>query len=88
MNGRIKPILFPLYELFRRANVDATDKPYLQNLREVYIVSKPNDHPYGHETLYHAMKFFGCLSITNRLPSIERVGIDGLGEEYYESRRG
>lgn len=28
------------------------------------------------------MNLFGCLSIIDRLPSIERVGIDGLGGEY------
>lgn len=68
--------------------MDMTDKTLPTKPPRSLHYQKPCDSDYDHENLYHAMNFFGCLSIIDRLPSIERVGIDGLGEEEYETQGG
>ena len=37
--GKVQPVLFPLYEMFRRTNADPSDKPYLRNISRIYFVN-------------------------------------------------
>lgn len=68
---------FPLDKLLRRANADPESKPYLQNLRDVYIINEFPCHANVHDN-YYRTDFMGCLPLFDRLPAIESVGIDLL----------
>ncbi|KAI9929540.1 hypothetical protein ASPWEDRAFT_183991 [Aspergillus wentii DTO 134E9] len=69
---------FPLDKLFRDANANPVGKPYLQNLRKVYIINKQD---LDDERYYQEMDFIGCFPIFDRLPSIEWVGTDVLEDD-------
>ncbi|PWY89216.1 hypothetical protein BO70DRAFT_359501 [Aspergillus heteromorphus CBS 117.55] len=77
LRGDIELIKFPLEQLLRETNADPNDKPWLQNLRKIYIVNEANG-VWDDERFYHRMDFFGALTLFDRLPSIESVGTDLL----------
>lgn len=68
---------FPLDNLLYRTNRDPSNKPYLQNLRRVYLINRP---PTYLCRLYDEMDFFSCWELIDHLPSIESVNIDLLGQ--------
>ncbi|GFF46853.1 hypothetical protein IFM46972_08151 [Aspergillus udagawae] len=66
--------------LLREINENAVDKPYLQNLRRVYMINLGDAHS-DDGRLYVAMDFIGCLAIIRNLPSLEWIGTDALAED-------
>ncbi|XHF98445.1 hypothetical protein AWENTII_001995 [Aspergillus wentii] len=77
---RVKRVDFPLDQLLRQANANPDGKPYLQNLRKVYMINKSEGIMYD-ERFYHEIDFIGCCPLVDRLPSIEWIGTDILGED-------
>ncbi|PYH91300.1 hypothetical protein BO71DRAFT_385849 [Aspergillus ellipticus CBS 707.79] len=76
----ITSIVFPLEQLLRETNSNPNDKPWLQNLRKVYLVNEPRG-TWDDDRFYHSMDFQGCLVLFDQLPSIELVGTDLLEED-------
>lgn len=68
---------FPLDKFLRRTNAHPEGKPYLQNLRDVYIINEFPCLMNVHDN-YYRTDFMGCLPLFDRLPAIESVGIDLL----------
>ncbi|KAL2811886.1 hypothetical protein BJX63DRAFT_398001 [Aspergillus granulosus] len=72
---------YPLDELLRSVNSNPGKHfPYLQNLRDVYIINNPDD-TYQDDRFYTPMDFFTPISTICNLPSIESVGTDVLEED-------
>ncbi|RHZ67171.1 uncharacterized protein CDV56_109379 [Aspergillus thermomutatus] len=70
----------PLDLLLRETNDNLVDKPYLQNLRRVYIINHGDDY-FDDGRFYVAMDLIGCLAIIRNLPSLEWIGADALTED-------
>ncbi|KAJ6022107.1 hypothetical protein N7540_007611 [Penicillium herquei] len=70
----------PLKAFMRRANRDPENLPYLQNLREIYMIvdlsGKCDDDRY-----YNHIEFLDCFNLFDQLPSITSVGIDTLADD-------
>ncbi|KAJ5670036.1 uncharacterized protein N7477_005399 [Penicillium maclennaniae] len=66
---------FPLAEFLRWANSEPESKPYLQNLRDVYLININNSNGWD-ETCYQEMDFYGCCGLLDSLSSIESVSAD------------
>ncbi|KGO73222.1 hypothetical protein PITC_003100 [Penicillium italicum] len=70
-----RTIDFPLARLLRQANASPENKPYLRNLRKVYVINK-NDSTWSDGRFYLQMDFSGCLGLFDNLLSIESVRVD------------
>ncbi|KAF7116125.1 hypothetical protein CNMCM5793_004145 [Aspergillus hiratsukae] len=68
--------------LIRDTNENPAGKPYLQNLRRVYIINLGVDY-FDDGRVYVDMDFKGCLAILCNLPSLEWIGTDVLAEDRY-----
>ncbi|GIK06643.1 hypothetical protein Aspvir_002293 [Aspergillus viridinutans] len=66
--------------LLRETNENPVDKPYLQNLRRVYMINLGDDY-FDDGRVYVAMDFIGCLAMLRNLPSLEWIGTDALTED-------
>jgi hypothetical protein len=71
---------FPLAEILRQANASPENKPYLRNLRSVYIINK-NDDSWSDGRFYVPLDLSGCLSLFDNLLSIESVRVDIMEED-------
>lgn len=71
---------FPLAELLRQANASPENKPYLRNLRSVYLINKSDDR-WSDSRFYLPMDFSGCLRLFDNLLSIESVRVDIMEED-------
>ncbi|EKV12331.1 hypothetical protein PDIG_44590 [Penicillium digitatum PHI26] len=71
---------FPLAQLLRQANASPENKPFLRNLRNVYVINK-NDSTWSDGRFYLPMDLSGCLRLFNNLLSIESVGADLMEED-------
>ncbi|KAJ5375685.1 hypothetical protein N7517_007691 [Penicillium concentricum] len=71
---------FPLAEILRQANASPENKPYLRNLRSVYLINKSDDS-WADSRFYQAMDFSGCLTLFDNLLSIESVRVDVMEED-------
>lgn len=69
---------FPLEKLLIETNAKPQEKPYLQHLQSVEII--PHDS-LDDERFYVSFDLFGMLSLFNRLPSMERIGIDAVTDD-------
>ncbi|KAJ6113909.1 hypothetical protein N7523_007226 [Penicillium sp. IBT 18751x] len=65
----------PLAEFLRWANSEPESKPFLQNLRDVYLINNNNNNRWD-ETCYQEMDFYGCCGLLDSLPPIESVSAD------------
>jgi hypothetical protein len=68
--------------LIRDANENPAGKPYLQNLRRVYMINL-GDHYFDDGLTYVDMDLIGCLAMLCNLPSLEWIGTDALAEDHY-----
>ncbi|OOO12529.1 hypothetical protein OAory_01002780 [Aspergillus oryzae] len=68
---------YPLERLLRQVNFMPNDMPFLQNLRDVYVINRDLDD----ERFYRSMDFMGVMQLIHRLPSIEMIGTDILEED-------
>ncbi|KAJ5173655.1 uncharacterized protein N7500_001586 [Penicillium coprophilum] len=75
---------FPLAELLRQANTSPDDKPYLRNLRSVYLINR-RDRSWDDDRFYLEMNLSGCLTLFNNLLSIESVRVDIMEEDENET---
>ncbi|EAW19873.1 uncharacterized protein NFIA_094930 [Aspergillus fischeri NRRL 181] len=66
--------------LLRETNKDSLGKPYLENLRRVYMTNLGDDH-FDDGEVYVAMDFIGCLAMLRNLPSLEWIRTDVLAED-------
>jgi hypothetical protein len=66
--------------LLRETNENPLGKPYLQNLRKVYMINHGHDD-FDDREVYVAMDFIGCLAMLRNLPSLEWIGTDVLAED-------
>ncbi|KAF4209151.1 hypothetical protein CNMCM8927_007518 [Aspergillus lentulus] len=66
--------------LLRETNKNPLGKPYLQNLRKVYMINLGHDDLDDRE-VYVSMDFIGCLAMLRNLPSLEWIGTDVLAED-------
>ncbi|KAL3453537.1 hypothetical protein BJX65DRAFT_264230 [Aspergillus insuetus] len=74
-------VTYPLDYLLRSVNSDPTKQfPYLQNLRDVYIINNPDGH-WDDERFYISMDLFTPISTICNLPSIELVRTDIVEED-------
>ncbi|CAI7601843.1 unnamed protein product [Penicillium glandicola] len=71
---------FPLAELLRQANASPENKPYLRNLRSVYLINK-SDSTWSDGRFYLQMDLSGCLKLFDNLLSIESVRVDIMEED-------
>jgi hypothetical protein len=79
--GRTEEILrFPLEKLLMETNACPEGKPYLQYLRSVEVLPH-QDSAWEDERFYRDFDLFGMISLFNRLPSMERTGIDIVMED-------
>ncbi|CAP97626.1 Pc22g03380 [Penicillium rubens Wisconsin 54-1255] len=69
---------FPLDRLLRRANANPASIAYLQNLRKVYMIV--NDR-HSDDRFYMAIDFLECVTLFDRLPSIESISTDALCDD-------
>jgi hypothetical protein len=78
--GNIDSVDFPLDRLLRQTNASPEDKPFLQNLRNIYLI---NDRGgvLDDGRFYMEMDFIGSLHLFHHLPSIESVSTDLLQED-------
>ncbi|KAJ5437526.1 hypothetical protein N7445_006070 [Penicillium cf. griseofulvum] len=74
---------FPLAEFLRQANASPENKPYLRNLRSVYIINK-NDDTWSDSRYYVPLDFSGCLRFFDNLLSIDSVRVDVMEEDENE----
>ncbi|KAG2009390.1 hypothetical protein GB937_007793 [Aspergillus fischeri] len=69
-----------LGQLLRETNKNPLGKPYLQNLRRVYVINLGDDD-FDDGEVYVAMDFIGCLAMLRNPPSLEWIGTDVLAED-------
>ncbi|KAE8417094.1 hypothetical protein BDV36DRAFT_296410 [Aspergillus pseudocaelatus] len=70
-------VKFPLERLLRQVNSNPNNMPFLQNLRNVYVINNDLDE----ERFYLSMDFMGAMHLIHCLPSIEMVSTDILQED-------
>ncbi|KAL4901252.1 hypothetical protein BDW74DRAFT_160557 [Aspergillus multicolor] len=70
-------VQYPLNQLLRRVSADPTAVPYLQNLRECYILNEP-ESSLDDDRFYLPMEFFQAFTAIGGLPAIESVATDAL----------
>ncbi|KNG85335.1 hypothetical protein ANOM_006285 [Aspergillus nomiae NRRL 13137] len=75
-----KTVKFPLERLLRQVNSAPNDMPFLQNLRNFYVINNGEDS-FGEDRFYVPMDFMGAMHLVHRLPSMEMVGTDILEED-------
>ncbi|OQE34808.1 hypothetical protein PENCOP_c015G01691 [Penicillium coprophilum] len=75
---------FPLAELLRQANASPDDKPYLRNLRDVYLINRSGSS-WEDDRFYLEMDLSGCLALFSNLLSIESVRVDIMKEDENET---
>ncbi|RDW67503.1 F-box protein [Aspergillus mulundensis] len=79
--GGSDDVQYPLNQLLRRVSAGPkTNIPYLQNLREIYIINEP-EPLLDDERFYFRMDFFEPLTAIGGLPAIETVATDALEED-------
>ncbi|KAE8136338.1 hypothetical protein BDV38DRAFT_272161 [Aspergillus pseudotamarii] len=71
-------VKFPLERLLRQVNSNPNNMPFLQNLRNVYVINNDN---LDDGRFYLSMDFMGAMHLIHRLPSIEMVRTDILQED-------
>ncbi|CAI7625595.1 unnamed protein product [Penicillium pancosmium] len=76
---------YPLEQFLLEANSSSVAKPYLQNLREVYIMTDESGYNEYQETIddryYVHTDFLDCFRMFDKLPSIETLSIDGITDD-------
>ena len=70
-------VKFPLERLLRQVNSNPNNMPFLQNLRNIYVINNDFDE----DRFYLSMDFMGAMHLIHRLPSIEMVSTDILQED-------
>ncbi|KAF7137024.1 hypothetical protein CNMCM5793_006828 [Aspergillus hiratsukae] len=81
-DGSFLPSECALDLLIRDTNENPVGKPYLQNLRRVYMMNLGTDYA-DTRLMYVDMDLIGCLAILRNLPSLEWIGTDVLAEDRY-----
>lgn len=76
---------YPLEQFLLQANSNPEDKPYLRDLREVYIMADEaglfESGEHDDDRFYIHIDFLDCFRMFDRLPSIESVGVDGITDD-------
>ncbi|KAJ6030717.1 uncharacterized protein N7446_000219 [Penicillium canescens] len=71
---------YPLVEFLRQTNTSPESKPYLQNLRKVYLINK-TDSSWSDGRFFVEMDLLSCWGLFDQLPSIESIGADIVEED-------
>ncbi|KAJ5780220.1 hypothetical protein N7457_005380 [Penicillium paradoxum] len=77
-------IEFPLFKLLEQANASPEEKPYLRNLRSIYLLNKSGSSM-DDGRFYCRMIFYDALNLFDNLLSIESVRADIIEMEDIEA---